>query len=124
MKGLKMSKISNERLFEVIRSPLISEKATFVSQFNHYVFKVAVDSSKPEIKEAIQSIFNVEVKSVNTLNQKGKKRDLEVKLAQGPGLKKAYIKNSSKAKQLILLWRLNNLWHLSSTNLIHLLKEA
>ena len=83
-----MSKISNERIYEVIRSPLISEKATFVSQFNHYVFKVAVSSSKPEIKEAIQSIFNVEVKSVNTLNQKGKKRDLEERLVLDQGLKK------------------------------------
>ena len=83
-----MSKISNERIYEVIRSPLISEKATFVSQFNHYVFKVAVSSSKPEIKEAIQSIFNVEVKSVNTLNQKGKKRDLEERLVVDQGLKK------------------------------------
>ncbi len=92
MKGLKMSKISNERLFEVIRSPLISEKATFVSQFNHYVFKVAVDSSKPEIKEAIQSIFNVEVKSVNTLNQKGKKKRFRGKVGTRPGIKKAYIK--------------------------------
>jgi|TARA_B100000073_G_scaffold261367_1_gene221020 large subunit ribosomal protein L23 len=92
MKGLKMSKISNERIYEVIRSPLISEKATFVSQFNHYVFKVAVDSSKPEIKEAIQSIFKVEVKSVNTLNQKGKKKRFRGKVGTRPGVKKAYIK--------------------------------
>ncbi len=87
-----MSKISNERIYEVIRSPLISEKATFVSQFNHYVFKVAVDSSKPEIKEAIQSIFKVEVKSVNTLNQKGKKKRFRGKVGTRPGVKKAYIK--------------------------------
>ena len=87
-----MSKISNERIYEVIRSPLISEKATFVSQFNHYVFKVAVSSSKPEIKEAIQSIFNVEVKSVNTLNQKGKKKRFSGKVGSRPGVKKAYIK--------------------------------
>ena len=87
-----MSKISNERIYEVIRSPLISEKATFVSQFNHYVFKVAVDSSKPEIKEAIQSIFKVEVKSVNTLNHKGKKKRFRGKVGTRPGVKKAYIK--------------------------------
>ena len=87
-----MSKISNERIYEVIRSPLISEKATFVSQFNHYVFKVAVNSSKPEIKEAIQSIFKVEVKSVNTLNQKGKKKRFRGKVGSRPGVIKAYIK--------------------------------
>ena len=74
-----MSSISNERTFEVIRSPLVSEKATFVSQFNYYVFKVSNDSSKLEIKQALQNLFKVEVKSVNTLIQKGKQKDLEVK---------------------------------------------
>ena len=87
-----MSKISNERVYEVIRSPLISEKATFVSQFNHYVFKVAVNSSKPEIKEAIQSIFKVEVKSVNTLNKKGKKKRFRGKVGVRAGIKKAFVK--------------------------------
>ena len=43
-----MTSVSNERLFEIIRSPLISEKSTFVSQFNYYVFKVSVDSTKVE----------------------------------------------------------------------------
>ena len=74
-----MSSISNERTFEVIRSPLVSEKATFVSQFNYYVFKVSNDSSKLEIKQAVQNLFKVEVKSVNTLIQKVNKKDLEVK---------------------------------------------
>ena len=69
-----MSSISNERTFEVIRSPLVSEKATFVSQFNYYVFKVSNDSSKLEIKQAVQNLFKVEVKSVNTLIQKGKQK--------------------------------------------------
>ena len=45
-----MSVISSERVFEVLRSPIISEKSTFVSQYNHYVFRVALDSNKQEIK--------------------------------------------------------------------------
>ena len=48
----KMTIVSNERSFEIIRSPLISEKATFVSQYNYYVFKVSNDSNKYEIKQA------------------------------------------------------------------------
>ena len=75
-----MKKISKERTFEVIRSPLISEKSTFVSRFNYYVFKVCNDSNKSEIKQAIQDLFNVEVKSVNTLIQKVSKKDLGVSL--------------------------------------------
>ena len=73
-----MTIVSNERSFEIIRSPLISEKATFVSQYNYYVFKVSNDSNKYEIKQAIQNLFKVDVKSVNTLNQKGNKKDSEV----------------------------------------------
>ena len=69
-----MNTVSSEKVYEIIRSPLVSEKATFISQFNYYVFKVSPNSKKSEIKEAIEKIFNVKVKSVNTLNQKGKKK--------------------------------------------------
>ena len=87
-----MKKISKERTFEVIRSPLISEKSTFVSQFNYYVFKVCNDSNKSEIKQAIQDLFNVEVKSVNTLIQKGKQKRFRGKLGKRTSLKKAFVK--------------------------------
>ena len=71
-----MTNLSTERMYEVIRSPLISEKATFISQFNYYVFRVSTNSNKKEIKEAVEKVFNVKVKSVNTLNQKGKKKKI------------------------------------------------
>ena len=87
-----MKKISKERTFEVIRSPLISEKSTFVSQFNYYVFKVCNDSNKSEIKQAIQDLFNVEVKSVNTLIQKGKQKRFRGKLGRRVSIKKAFVK--------------------------------
>ena len=57
MKGSKMSKTSTERIYEIIRSPLISEKSTFISQFNYYVFKVSPNSNKKEIKNAVENIF-------------------------------------------------------------------
>ena len=87
-----MSYISNERTFEVIRSPLVSEKATFVSQFNYYVFKVSNDSSKLEIKQAVQNLFKVEVKSVNTLIQKGKQKRFRGKIGKRSAIKKAFVK--------------------------------
>ena len=87
-----MSFISNERTLEVIRSPLVSEKATFVSQFNYYVFKVSNDSSKLEIKQAVQNLFKVEVKSVNTLIQKGKQKRFRGKIGKRSAIKKAFVK--------------------------------
>ena len=87
-----MITISNEKTFEVLRSPLISEKATFISQFNYYVFKVYPKSNKSEIKQAIEKLFKVEVKSVNTLNQKGKKKRFKGKIGVRPNTKKAFVK--------------------------------
>ena len=87
-----MTIISNERAFEVISSPLISEKATFVSQYNYYVFKVSKDSNKSEIKQAVQSLFKVEVKSVNTLIQKGKQKRFRGKIGKRSSIKKAFVK--------------------------------
>ena len=92
MKGSKMSKTSTERIYEVIRSPLISEKSTFISQFNYYVFKVSPNSNKKEIKNAVENIFKVEVKSVNTLNQKGKKKRFRGKVGVRASIKKAFVK--------------------------------
>ena len=87
-----MTIISNERAFEIVRAPLISEKATFVSQYNYYVFKVSKDSNKSEIKQAVQSLFNVEVKSVNTLIQKGKQKRFRGKIGKRSSIKKAFVK--------------------------------
>ena len=87
-----MSKTSTERIYEIIRSPLISEKSTFISQFNYYVFKVSPNSSKNEIKNAVENIFKVEVKSVNTLNQKGKKKRFRGKVGVRADTKKAFVK--------------------------------
>ena len=68
-----MSAISQERLLQVLLAPQISEKATFVADKNEQVvFKVASDATKPEVKAAVESLFKVEVKSVQILNVKGK----------------------------------------------------
>ncbi len=87
-----MITISNEKTFEVLRSPLVSEKATVISQCNYYVFKVSPKSNKSEIKQAIEKLFKVEVKSVNTLNQKGKRKRFKGKIGVRPNTKKAFVK--------------------------------
>ena len=58
--------------YDTIVAPVITEKSTLASENNQVVFKVADDATKPQIKEAVEALFNVKVKSVNTLVRKGK----------------------------------------------------
>ena len=67
-----MSTPSDPRLYDVILSPLITEKATMASERNQVIFKVATNATKPQIKEAVEKLFDVKVTSVNTLVRKGK----------------------------------------------------
>ena len=63
---------SDPRHYDVILSPVITEKATLASDKNHVMFKVARTATKPQIKEAVEKLFDVKVKTVNTLVRKGK----------------------------------------------------
>ena len=67
-------KTQDARHYDVIVSPVITEKATVASEHNKVVFKVARDATKPQIKEAVEKLFDVKVKRVNTLVRKGKIR--------------------------------------------------
>jgi large subunit ribosomal protein L23 len=60
------------RHYDVIIAPVITEKATLASEHNQVIFKVAGTATKPQIKEAVEKLFDVKVKSVNTLVRKGK----------------------------------------------------
>ncbi len=63
---------SDPRHYDVILSPVITEKATYASEKNQVMFKVAKNATKPQIKEAVEKLFDVKVKSVNTHIRKGK----------------------------------------------------
>ena len=79
------------RHYDVILAPVVTEKATKVSEHNQVVFRVALQATKPEIKEAVEKLFNVKVKGVNTLVKKGKtKRFRGVRGFQGD-FKKAVV---------------------------------
>jgi large subunit ribosomal protein L23 len=62
------------KAYDVIVAPVITEKSTNVTEHNQVIFKVADTASKPEIKQAVESLFNVKVKAVNTLVRKGKRK--------------------------------------------------
>ena len=83
-----------QRLYSVILAPHVSEKSAMMGEANNqYAFKVARDASKPEIKEAVEKIFNVVVEDLQILNVKGKtKRTGRGKIRRRSDWKKAYIR--------------------------------
>lgn len=87
-----MSTISQERLLQVLLAPQISEKATYIAEKNEQiVFRVAADASKPEVKAAVESLFKVEVKSVQVLNVKGKVKRFGRTTGRRKDWKKAFV---------------------------------
>ncbi|MBB5020514.1 large subunit ribosomal protein L23 [Chitinivorax tropicus] len=87
-----MSAVNQERLYQVILAPIISEKSTFVADKNEQVvFKVAIDATKPEIRAAVEALFNVQVESVQVLNVKGKQKRFGRTVGRRKDWKKAYV---------------------------------
>ena len=78
-------------LYDVIRKPIITEKATMASENGAVVFEVAIDSTKPEIKEAVEALFGVKVKAVNTTVTKGKTKRFRGVKGTRKDVKKAYV---------------------------------
>ncbi|AVO44670.1 50S ribosomal protein L23 [Phreatobacter cathodiphilus] len=79
------------RHYDVIKAPLITEKGSLVAENNQVVFKVAIEATKPQIKAAVEKLFDVKVKSVNTLVQKGKTKRFKGMLGQRSDVKKAVV---------------------------------
>ena len=83
-----------ERMYQVILGPHVSEKSAMMTEENNqYVFKVAIDASKPEIKEAVEAVFKVVVSDLQVLNGKGKtKRSARGRIRRKSDWKKAYVR--------------------------------
>ncbi|AVW92217.1 MULTISPECIES: 50S ribosomal protein L23 [Roseobacteraceae] len=78
-------------LYDVIRKPIITEKATMASENGAVVFEVAIDSNKPQIKKAVEELFGVKVKAINTVVTKGKTKRFRGMLGKRKDVKKAYV---------------------------------
>ena len=78
-------------LYDVIRKPVITEKATMASEAGAVVFEVGVDTTKPQIKEAVEALFNVKVKAVNTVLTKGKVKRFRGRIGKQNDIKKAIV---------------------------------
>ncbi|HEY5794707.1 50S ribosomal protein L23 [Bosea sp. AAP35] len=88
---MSTAKNLDPRHYDVIRGPVITEKATMLSEHNKVVFKVAKTATKPQIKAAIEKLFDVKVKSVNTLVTEGKMKVFRGRLGQRSDVKKAVV---------------------------------
>ncbi|MFN3971648.1 MAG: 50S ribosomal protein L23 [Gemmobacter sp.] len=77
--------------YDLIKKPIITEKATMASEHGAVVFQVAMDATKPQIKEAVEAVFGVKVKAVNTSILKGKEKKFRGRPGSRSDRKKAYV---------------------------------
>ncbi len=85
--------MNEERLMQVIRAPHVSEKSTRVADAaRQFVFRVATNADKREIKHAVEKMFKVEVERVQVMNVKGKRKSFQRTAGRRPGWKKAYVR--------------------------------
>jgi large subunit ribosomal protein L23 len=82
---------NDPRHYDVILAPVITEKATNASEHGKVIFKVALTATKPQIKEAVEKLFDVKVKSVNTLRRRGKWKTFKGRLGQQSTTKRAVV---------------------------------
>jgi len=83
--------MSKLRHYDVIRNPVVTEKSTMASEHGQVVFDVAMDATKPEIKAAVEALFSVKVKAVNTMVRKGKVKRFRNQLGVRNDVKKAVV---------------------------------
>jgi large subunit ribosomal protein L23 len=84
-------KTIDPRHYDIIVAPVVTEKATLASEHNKVLFKVASKATKPQIKAAVEKLFDVKVKSVNTLVTEGKVKVFRGRLGQRSDVKKAVV---------------------------------
>jgi large subunit ribosomal protein L23 len=82
---------TDPRNYDVIVAPVITEKATLASEHNQIMFKVARDATKPQIKEAVERLFGVKVRSVNTHLRKGKVKAFKGRIGEQVQVKRAIV---------------------------------
>ncbi|MDF1794791.1 MAG: 50S ribosomal protein L23 [Thalassobaculaceae bacterium] len=87
----KANRVSEERAYELLRRPIVTEKSTRGSEFGQVTFEVPVDAAKPEIKQAIERLFDVKVTAVNTILVKGKTKRFRGRPGRRSDYKKAVV---------------------------------
>jgi large subunit ribosomal protein L23 len=83
--------LSRAQMYDIVREPVITEKSTAGAENNEVTFRVPLDASKPEVKVAVESLFNVRVTNVNTLRHKGKRKRFRGISGKRADTKKAFV---------------------------------
>ncbi len=83
--------MKTEDLYEILRAPVITEKSTLAGENNQVVFRVPLEATKPQVKEAVETLFKVQVKAVNTLRHKGKIKRFRGLVGKRSDTKKAIV---------------------------------
>jgi large subunit ribosomal protein L23 len=86
-----MPQLTRQAMYDLIRSPLITEKATAVSEHNQIIFKVPLTATKREVKAAVEGLFSVKVDAVNTIRVQGKLKRVRGRPGQRSDFKKAIV---------------------------------
>ena len=84
-------RLTREQMYDLIRAPVITEKATAASEHNQVIFRVALDANKREVKAAVEGLFNVKVDAVNTIRVQGKVKRVRGRVGQRSDYKKAIV---------------------------------
>jgi large subunit ribosomal protein L23 len=85
------TKLTRQQMYDIIRAPVITEKATNVSEHNQVVFRVPLTATKREVKAAVEGLFNVKVRAVNTLRVQGKTKRFRGRVGHRSDFKKAIV---------------------------------
>ena len=85
------TRLTRQQMYDIVRAPVITEKATTVSEHNQVIFRVSLDANKREIKAAIEGLFDVKVDAVNTIRVAGKTKRFRGRPGRRPDYKKAIV---------------------------------
>ena len=85
------AKLTRQQMYDIVRGPVITEKATNVSEHNQVIFRVPLTANKREVKAAVEGLFNVNVTAVNTIRVMGKLKRFRGRLGQRSDYKKAVV---------------------------------
>jgi large subunit ribosomal protein L23 len=83
--------MNQEKIYQTLLGPVITEKSTLVSEYNQVIFRVQLNAAKPQIKQAVEQLFSVKVKAVNTMRVKGKTKRFRGIAGKRPDWKKAIV---------------------------------
>jgi large subunit ribosomal protein L23 len=85
------TKLTRQQMYDIVRSPVITEKATNVSEHNQVIFRVPLTATKREVRAAVEGLFNTKVTAVNTIRVRGKTKRFQGRLGQRSDYKKAIV---------------------------------